>query len=129
MMLTNVHVARSTRGRAGAGGAELRQRTGEQVDVLEKRNRWRKSIRGKLNLAHPIAAVCSRREKKQVLCKFNGVYSLLLASHSAWSTPGGSDMRANMSKCAIRWHMYCCWRYGRSSRLLLLIPLGWTAQS
>lgn len=64
MMLTNVHVARSTRGRAGAGGAELRQRTGEQVDVLEKRNRWRKSIRGKLNLTHPIAAVCSRREKK-----------------------------------------------------------------
>lgn len=59
----------------------------------------------------------------------NGVYSLLLASHSALSTPGGSAVRANMSVCVTRWHTYCCWRYGRSSRLLLLIPLGRTVQS
>lgn len=59
---------------------------------------------------------------------FNGVYSLLLASHSALSTPGGSAVRANMSVCVIHWHTCCCCRYGRSSRILLLIPLEKTGQ-
>lgn len=37
----DLRVAWSTGGGAGAGGAELRQSTEEQVDVLEKRNRWK----------------------------------------------------------------------------------------
>lgn len=37
--LSNLRVARSTGSWAGAGGAELRQRTGEQVYILEKCHR------------------------------------------------------------------------------------------
>lgn len=42
-------------------------------------------------------------------------YLLLLASHSALSTPGGSAVRANMSESVIRWRTYGSCRYGRSS--------------
>lgn len=63
-----------------------------------------------------------------VLCgekgSFNVVHSLLLASHSALSTPGGSAERASMSVWGICLHKNCCCKYGRSPRLLLLIPLG-----
>lgn len=73
--------------------------------------------------------VCGKDERySEKSPLFNGVHSLLLASHSALSTPGGSAVRANTSVCVIRWHTYCCCRYGRSSRLLL-IPLGRKVQS
>lgn len=132
--LSNLRVAWSTGSGAGAGSAELRQCTREQVYMLEKRHRWKKSIRRKLHLDHIAMSVfcsvwrrrMSRRKGVQTVQNvlLNGIYSLLLASHSALSTPGGSAVRANMSVCEIPWHTYCCCRYGRSSRLLLLIPLG-----
>lgn len=69
-------------------------------------------------------------EKKEQSVELNllslhppGLHSLLLASHSARSTPAGNAVRALTSVCVIRWLTYCCCRYGRSSRLLL-IPLG-----
>lgn len=133
-MLSNLRVARSTGCWAGAGSAELRQCTWEQVYILEKGHSWKK-LRRKLHLVHwlrsDIVLLLECWEDKGYSKKstlFNGIHSLLLASHSALSTPGGSAVRANTSACVIRWHTYCCCRYGRSSRLLL-IPLGQTVQS
>lgn len=106
----DLRVAWSTGGGAGAGGAELRQSTEEQVDVLEKRNRWKRGTTFLAVLRFPPPA-------------WKGLYSLLLASHSVLSTPGGNAARAVTSVCVIRWLTCCCCRYGRSSRLLL-IPLS-----
>lgn len=132
IILRNLRVAWSTGSWAGAGCAELRQRTGEQVYMLEKCHRCKKSMRRKSHLVNPpfFCRVCGRiKSMVPKSAVFNGVYSLLLASHSAWSTPGGSAVRAHTSVCGILWHTYCCCRYGRSSRLLLLIPLGKIVQS
>lgn len=41
----DLRVAWSTGGWAGAGSAELRERAEEQVDVLEKGNRWKERIK------------------------------------------------------------------------------------
>lgn len=77
-------------------------------------------------------ATAGKKESSQVhgksfLLLFDGLHSLLLASHSALSTPGGNAARGVTSVCVIRWLTYCCCRYGRSSRLLL-IPLEETTR-
>lgn len=53
IFLRNLRVAWSTGSGAGAGCAELGQRTGEQVYMLEKRHRWKKSMRRKPHLVNP----------------------------------------------------------------------------
>ena len=83
-ILSDLRVARSTGSRAGAGCAELGQRTGEQVYMLEKRHRWKKSMRRKPHLVNPpllFFAACGGGQRVRTVRNLLG---LMRSTHCCW---------------------------------------------